>query len=208
MSHHSRGWIALALGIGAILVWTLPASVAAHDKKASGRFQLTVGWGEEPAFTGARNSVVVAVSDNAGPLTESAGSLSVEVSFGTERITLPLEPAWGRPHEYRAWLVPTRAGTYTFHVTGKVKDQAIDVTSTCSESTFHCVADVSEIQFPAKDPSAGQLAERISRGLPRAELAADAAARAQRIAFAALATSGVGLVAAIAIGLRRGRKDV
>lgn len=204
MSHHSRGWT--ALGIGAILLWTLPASVAAHDKKASGRFQLTVGWGEEPAFTGSKNSVVVAVSDSAGPLKGPAGSLSVEISFGSERITLPLEPAWGHPHEYRAWLVPTRAGTYTFHVTGTLKDQAIDITSTCSESTFHCVADVSEIQFPARDPSAGQLAERISRGLPRAELAADAAARARRIALAALAVSGLGFVAAIAVGLRRGRK--
>jgi len=91
-------------------------------------------------------------------------------------------------------------------VTGTLKNQAIDITSTCSESTFHCVADVSEIQFPAKDPSAGQLAERISRGLPRAELAADAAARARRIALAALAVSGLGFVAAIAVSLRRGRK--
>ena len=106
--------------------------------------------GDEPAFAGSRNSVVVALSDSAGPLKEPAASLSVEISFGTERLTLPLEPAFGRPHEYRAWLVPTRAGTYTFHVTGKVKDQAIDITTTCSESTFHCVADASEIQFPVK----------------------------------------------------------
>ena len=205
MGQHSRRWT--ALGIGTILLGT-SAFVAAHDTKTAGRFRLTIGWGEEPAFTGSRNSVVVALSDSAGPLKEPGGSLSVEISFGSERITLPLEPAWGRPHEYRAWLVPTRAGIYTFHVTGKVKDQAIDITSTCSESTFHCVVDASEIQFPAKDPSAGQLAERIDRALPRAELATDTAARAQRIAIAALAVSGLGLVAGIAISLRRGRKGV
>ena len=191
-----------------MLLGASPASVAAHDRKAAGRFQLTIGWGDEPAFTGSRNSVVVALADSAGPLKESGASLSVEISFGSERITLPLEPAFGRPHEYRAWLVPTRAGTYTFHVTGKVKDQAIDVTTTCSDSTFHCVADASEIQFPAKDPSTGQLAERISRALPRAELATDTAVRAQWIAIAALAVSGLGVAAVIAISVRRGRKRV
>lgn len=206
MGPHSQRWI--ALGIGTIVLGTWSSTVAAHDKKVSGRLQLTVGWGDEPAFTGSRNAVVVALADAAGPLKDPGGSLSVEISFGIERITLPLEPVFGRPHEYRAWLVPTRAGTYTFHVTGKVNDQAIDITSTCSESTFHCVADASEIQFPAKDPSAGQLAERISRALPRAELATNTAARAQWIAIAALAVSGLGVVAAIANGLRRGRKRV
>ncbi len=179
------------------------ATIGAHEKKISGALDLVIGWGEEPAFTGSRNSVVVTVSDRQGPLKDPAASLSVEIVFGSERITLPLDPVLNRPHEFRAWLVPTRAGTYAFHVTGKIRGQAIDVTSTCAENTFHCVEEASEIQFPVKDPSAGQLADRIDRSLPRAELATETAASARLLAITALGISIVGAAAAIFISLRR-----
>ena len=192
----------LALGIGlAVLAFVVP--VTAHEKKVAGALDLVIGWGEEPAFTGARNSVIVTVADQHGPLKEPAASLSVEIVFGSERMTLPLEPVFNSPHEFRAWLVPTRAGTYTFHVTGKVRGQGIDVTSTCGEKTFHCVEEASGIQFPVKDPSAGQLADRIDRAMPRAELATETAADARLLAIAAMGVSIVGLATAIFVSLRR-----
>lgn len=196
MHDHNRRWTVLT--IAALLA---AGSVSAHDRKTAGPLQLTIGWGDEPAFTGSRNSVVVSVSDAAGPLKEVEAALTVEIAFGSERITLPLQPAFGRPHEFHAWLVPTRAGTYTFHIKGKVKTQSIDVTTTCGEKTFDCVVEASEIQFPAKDPSAGQLAERMDRALPRADRATASAERAQWLAIAALVVSMV----AAGLGMRRGR---
>jgi len=187
----------------AALVLASMATIAAHEKKVAGALDIVIGWGEEPAFTGSRNSVVVTVSERGGALKEAAASLSVEIVFGSERITLPLEPVFNHPNEFRAWLVPTRAGTYTFHVTGKIRGQAIDVTSTCAENTFHCVEEAAEIQFPVKDPSAGQLADRIDRSLPRAELATETAASARLIAIAALAIAIAGSAAAILLSLRR-----
>src|SRR5690606_11271704 len=144
----------------------------AHERKTVGALSLVIGWGEEPAFTGSRNSVVVAISDQAGPI-KTPATLSAEITFGTERVTLPLEPVANRPHEFHAFLVPTRAGTYTFRITGKVGSQTVDVSSTCSESTFHCVVDATDLQFPAKDPSVAQLSDRLERGLPRAERASE-----------------------------------
>ena len=202
MARDRRGWRVSVMT--AVLIAALPAGASAHDTKMVGPLRVTIGWAEEPAFTGSRNAVVVTLADNAGPLKAPAASLSVEIAFGSERITLPLEPV--QPHELRAWLVPTRAGTYTFHVTGKVRSQAVDVTSTCSESTFHCVADASQIQFPAKDPSAGQLADRLGRVLPRADAASERAGRALGFALAALAVAGLALAAsigAIVLGRRR-----
>jgi hypothetical protein len=196
MRDHTRRWAVIT--IAAVIA---AGSASAHDRKTAGPLQLTIGWGDEPAFTGSRNSVIVSLSDAAGPLKQAPATLSVEISFGSERITLPLEPALGRPHEFHAWLVPTRAGTYTFHITGKVRAQNIDVTTTCGEKTFHCVVEASEIQFPAKDPSAGQLAERMDRALPRADRATAAAWRAQWLAIAALVIS----MAAAGLGMRRGR---
>jgi hypothetical protein len=193
-----RPAVAIAVLIAASLV-----SLGAHEKKAAGAVDLVIGWGEEPAFTGSRNSVFVSVADRQGPVSDPAAALAVEIVFGSERITLPLEAVANRPHEFRAWLVPTRAGTYTFHVTGKIRGQAIDVSSTCASNTFHCVEELSGIQFPVKDPSAGQLSDRIDRSLPRAERATETAAGARLLALVALGISIAGTSAAIVLSLRR-----
>ena len=192
----------------AILLVVLAAatSAAAHETKAVGGVKLTVGWGDEPAFSGFKNFVEVDVVDGAGqPVTDlGGGALSADVSFGDEHIPLALLPARGEPGKFRAWLVPTRPGTYSFHITGTIKGQPIDMMSTCSDTTFACVADVSDIQFPIKDPSAGQLADRISRELPRAEAAMTAAGGARTLAIAGLAGAVVALGAAIGFGMRKG----
>jgi hypothetical protein len=179
----------------------------AHERKTAGAIDLVIGWGDEPAFTGARNSVVVTLSDRTGPVKIPA-ALSVEIVFGSERMTLPLEPVANRPHEYQAWVVPTRAGTYTFHVTGKVGTQPVDVTSTCSDQTFHCVVDATDIQFPAKDPTVAQLSDRLERGLPRADRANEAATSANRLAILALVLSIVGVLMALMTTWRSRRSKV
>ena len=194
------------LAIAALLlaIQTFPS---AHEKKSVGQIRLTIGWGEEPAFTGFKNSVEVDVADAAGvPLSGPGGSLSVEISFGSDRISLPMLPAMERPGKFRAWLVPTRSGTYAFHITGTIKGETIDTTSTCAAQTFACVTDAADLQFPAKDPSAGQLAQGIERALPRADQAMETAATARNIGIAAFAAAALALAAAIGLGVRKGRK--
>ncbi len=205
MTDMSRPRFACALGVTAAL---LSGSAAAHDTKKAGAVSLTIGWGDEPAFSGSRNSIDVDVADAKGtPVSDPGVSLTVEISFGDERVSLPLAPAADRPGRYRAWLVPTRPGTYALRVTGTIRGQAIDVTSTCSDETFECVADVSGVQVPAKDPSAGQLAEGVSRALPRAERAMEAAASARTVGFAAMGVAALALAATIGMGVRRGGKN-
>jgi len=196
-------WRYAAVILLALLAGT---SAAAHETKSVGGLKLTVGWGDEPAFSGFRNFVEVDVVDGAGhPVTDlGGGALSADVGFGDEHLPLALVPARGQPGKFRAWLVPTRPGTYSFHVTGTIKGQPIDMMSTCSDTTFACVADVSDIQFPVKDPSAGQLADRISREMPRAEAAMTAAGGARTLAIAGLAGAVVALGAAIGFGMRKG----
>ena len=181
----------------------------ARTRTDRGQLHLTIGWGDEPAFSGFKNFVDVDVADADGkPVTDAAGPLAVEISFGEERTTLPLLPSRNLPGKFRAWIVPTRAGAYTFHITGTVKGQAIDVTSSCSDKTFACVTDASDVQFPAKDPSLGQLADSVKRVLPRADRAAEMAANARIVAFLAIGVGVGGCLATLGIGLRKGRKRV
>jgi len=206
MSQHRRCCLAVTYFLTALLM-SLSTAAWAHETQALDQIRLTIGWGDEPTFTGFKNFISVAVSDAKGaPVIDPGGSLSVEVSFGDERIVLLLLPAGERRGEFRAWLVPTRPGTYTFHITGRIKGQTVDATSICSDRTFDCVTDISEIQFPVKDPSAGQLADGIGRALPRAERAMDTGARAQTFAFVAIGGAFLALAVAIGFGVRRGGK--
>jgi hypothetical protein len=185
--------VGLAVGVA------LSTPAGAHERKIAGQYHLVIGWGDEPAFSGLKNAVEIDLADRAGaPVTDlGGGSLSVEVIYGDQRLTLPLRPVRQPQGKFRAWLVPTRAGAYTFHISGTIRGEALDVTSTCSDTTFACVTDVADLQFPAKDPSPGQLADRMSRGLPRAEEAASAAGTARAIAVTAMALAIVAIVAAM-----------
>jgi hypothetical protein len=196
-----------AAGVALTMILSVP--VVAHETMQAGNMRLTVGWGDEPTFSGLKNSVDVDIVDRQGsPVVDPEGSLSAQVRFGDEQVTLALSPSRGRPGRYTASLVPTRPGTYTFHITGKVKGQEIHLTSTCGEMTFSCVGDVSEIQFPAKDPSTGQLADRISRTLPRAERAMDTAADARLAGMLSASVAGLALAVTLVATGRRRRKEV
>jgi hypothetical protein len=187
----------------------LSPTASAHDRKSVGGVQLTIGWLDEPPLTGFENAVEVEVSSPRGGPTPQVVKLSaVEVSFGDARTTLPLVPGES-PGEFLATIVPTRAGVYAFRVLGSVGGRRIDVTSTCSERTFECVEDAAEHQFPTQDPSSGQLAERLARGLPRAESARSTASDARSLAVVAIGLSALALAVAAGtavVSRRRGRR--
>jgi hypothetical protein len=99
----------------------------------------------------------------------AGGRFKVEVIFGErnsdERVPpSPLDPVGGSPGEFQAPLIPTRPGTYSFHLTGTLDDgDQIDEVFTSGEGTFHDVEDPAALQFPVEDPTAGELAERLER---------------------------------------------
>jgi hypothetical protein len=194
----------VVLGITLALLGAPAAS--AHDHLVSGDYRLTIGWADEPAFVGFKNAVSVAITDKAeSPVLDAVAPLMVEVSFGEQRTSLPLEAVRQRPGEFRAWLLPTRPGTYAFRIVGTIRGQHVDAATTCSEKTFHCVAELASIQFPAKDPSLGDLAERVSRTLPRAERAGESATSARVFAILAAVAAGAALVSSF-VALNRSRQ--
>lgn len=204
-----RGWIAGLLA--SILVGVLGGPALAHERRQVGAYTLTVGWAEEPPYAGLKNAVQVTVTDAAGrPVTDLADALGVEVLYGSQRTArLPLLPAFGAragtPGEYRALLIPTRPGTYTFHIVGSIHGQAVDQSFTSSSTTFDPVASPAEIEFPVKDPSLSELAGRVDRLASRvassrriAEQASGVAARAQILGGLGLLAGVVGLGVAVA----------
>jgi hypothetical protein len=184
------------------LLLALSPNASAHVVETSGPYRVTMGWGEEPALSGERNFVEVEVADAGGaPVRVPAGALTVEVSFAGAVRTLPLEPA--EDGGLRAVLVPTRPGTYAFHVTGTLRGSPVDVRATCSERTFDCIEDAAAFQFPAREPSTGEVAQRADRETARATRdAQDSADDARTLALVAVIVAALALVAAVVLGLR------
>lgn len=209
MPQHAARWAIAAAAVAGLLGWTA-APAPAHEHRTVGSVVMTVGWGDEPAYTGMKNTVEVILTDNAGkPITDLTDTLKVEVKFESQSSgPLDIERAFGRtfgrPGDYRAQIVPTRPGTYSFHFNGTVANQKIDETFTSSDKTFDNVQDATAIEFPVKDPSPADLNGLVQRLGPRVEEAGAAAARGTTLGTIGLIAGLVGIV--VGLGAMRRRR--
>jgi hypothetical protein len=209
-----------AMGLGALALPLLAAPASAHEGREVGEYHFVVGFGDEPAYQGEKNSVILLLADHHDkPVTDLGDTLKVGVSTESapgQTLQLAMEPffevgEFGTPGDYRAWFIPTAPGKYTFHFTGSVKGQKVDERFTSSSTTFDEVADPAKVEFPAKEPTGGQLAARLDREVPRLEAAArqarddarDDARGARTLAIIGIVVGVIGIgVGGFALGRR------
>ncbi|HEV2438899.1 MAG TPA: hypothetical protein VGX97_02405 [bacterium] len=214
----SRRSAVAGIGVTALGMMILSQGALAHEQRAAGKIQMTVGWSTEPAYTGYRNDVQLFLKDGTGkPINDVGDGLKVQVIFGSDKTALsPLDPSYdpdtglGTPGEYDQAIIPTRPGHYTFHFVGVVHGQRIDQSFASSEKTFNPVEDARAAEFPAKDPSQAQLAGLVERLQPRVDAARTAAqdasggaAQARSLAVIGIVLGAIGTV--IGVWPRRGR---
>jgi hypothetical protein len=206
-----RPMLTSALAVGLLLLGAAPA--LAHEARTIGNLDVEVGWGTEPAYSGEVNSVQLLLTQNGKPVTDLGDTLDVEVTFGDQTQNFTIEPffeegEFGTPGDYRAWLIPTAPGQYSFHFTGTVNGQDVDETFTSGPKTFDDIENPQSVEFPVQQPSTGELAERIDRVEPRlanaigdvqadVQTTADDASSAKTIGLVGLAVGAIGLIVAI-----------
>lgn len=179
------------------------APVQAHEDVKQGSVDLEIGWATEPPIAGAPNAVFVGASRGGAPV--RGLKLSVVVGFGEQiEDKKALEPDDEAPGTYLAAIIPTRPGVYRFRLTGTIDGKTIDKTFTAGPKTFDEVELASELQFPAKDPSAGELAEgvkrvgaRVDERVAEARRLDDQASQTRTIALAGLALAVMALLLAL-----------
>lgn len=214
MRSKSRGRIGRVIlaGTAAALAAGLPLDVAsAHEVREVGDLTLVVGWSGEPAYAGFGNEVQVVVSETRGERPVEDGELQAEVTFGEpgsgSTTSVTLDPAFDTPNEYLGYIIPTRPGTYSFHVTGTVGGQTIDETFTSGPQTFDDVNNPTDAEFPAQDPTRGELAEAVDRLTVRVEdLRSQMSAEDGGDPVALWIAVGAGILALIAIALAARRR--
>jgi hypothetical protein len=155
----------LAAGVLAAAGLLAASPVLAHEHRAVGPYEFLVGWKNEPSYSDSVNAVQLFVKDGAGnPVPGVCDALKVVVSTGGQKSdSLTLKPVYNSPTECNSSVLPTRPGTYTFRFQGKVGGSTVDESFTSSDKTFNNIQDASAIQFPAQDPTRGQLAQRVVR---------------------------------------------
>jgi hypothetical protein len=210
----------VASTLAGLLIPLLAGPAAAHQAKTVGKYHFVVGFGDEPAYAGERNSVQLLLADaNDRPVTDLGDTLKVAVITGSaEPLQLSMEPffevgEFGTPGDYRAFFIPTAPGSYSFHFTGTIKGQKVDQTFKSGPQTFSDIDDPAQVQYPVKQPTGGQLATRADRETARINAALTAerdqaksdASSARTLAVLGLVVGALGLVAGV-VALARGRK--
>ncbi|MFL6249057.1 MAG: hypothetical protein ACJ75N_00755 [Actinomycetes bacterium] len=104
----------VASTLAGLLIPLLAGPAAAHEATTVGKYHFVVGFGDEPAYAGEKNSVQLLLADaNDKPVTDLTDTLKVEVSTGdTEPLALSMEPffevgEFGTPGDYRGFFIPT-----------------------------------------------------------------------------------------------------
>jgi hypothetical protein len=202
--------------LAGLLVPLLASPASAHEARQVGKYHFVVGFGDEPAYAGEKNSVQLLLA-GAGdkPVTDLTDTLKVGVRTGdADEQSMTLEPffevgEFGTPGDYRGFFIPTTPGSYTFHFTGTIKGQKIHQTFKSGPQSFSDIEDPSQVQYPSKEPTTGQLATRVDRESTRVntalaaerDTARDQAASARTLAVVALVVGALGLLAAVGVGV-------
>ena len=138
-------WLAAVVLGAALTAGPLAGTAEAHERRTVGPVQMVVGWLNEPAYAGFLNAVQLRLSDDAGPISDAGDAVKVEIDFGDQKMgPVALAPAFGSPGEYRANLIPTRAGAYPFRFVGTVRGQQLDQKFTSSPTTFDSAKEPSD----------------------------------------------------------------
>ena len=166
----------MILALAALLVAiSLPGLASAHEKRTvAGRYTFVVGFLDEPAYAGIKNSIDLTICDgNAcnyvvkdgarvvdNPVNDAQKTLKVEVIFGGQA-ALPLDLAarYGQPGKYQGFFLPAKAGSYTFHLSGQLNGQAVDERFVSSPKTF---SDAEELKsYPSNDTTSSERLQAV-----------------------------------------------
>jgi hypothetical protein len=157
------------LGIVLAALLALFATVSAHEPRVVGNYHIALGWASEPAYTGLLNKVEIFISqedpnaptatpaaeahdddDEGGgtPVSGADETLKLEIGYGGKTKALKLSEDYETAGHYLADVIPTQAGDYTFHLTGKIGDTDVDETFNSADGKFSSVEPITDIQFP------------------------------------------------------------
>jgi|SRR5579864_4224526 len=122
-----------------------PAS--AHITKVFGNYLVTVGWQNEPTYSGLLNAPIVEVKkgsgDSAKPVINALANMQISIKYGSVTKQLDFVPDSTIDGQYVSPLIPTKVGSYSLVMKGTIESQNID-----TEIALDDVASIDTLNFP------------------------------------------------------------
>lgn len=152
----------------AVLISTLVLSATtadAHERRTVGPYQLVVGFLTEPGYSGQPNGLDLRVTDTRGnqPVEGLEKTLKAEVSFGgLAPLPLVVNARFGQAGAYGGQFVPTKPGTYIFHISGKIGTQDVDERFESGPNRFNDIEGLGALQYPDKVPGGSDLGKTLA----------------------------------------------
>lgn len=183
-----------------ILTLTFSATVAdAHERRTVGSYQLVVGFLTEPGYSGQPNGLDLRVTDTrtSQPVEGLEKTLRAEVSFGgLAAFPLTVTARFGQAGAYGGQFVPTKPGTYIFHISGKIGTQDIDERFESGPNRFNDIEGLGALQYPDKVPGGSDLGKAL----------ADLRSENDQLRLLMIAGVAVAIVIAVGVPIVLGRR--
>ena len=138
-----------------------------HERRAVGPYTFVVGWISEPSYVNLLNSLDLTVTETSGGKAVEGleKTLKADLTFGGSTTPQPLTLAarFGLPGKYSGYVMPTKTGDYTFHITGTVGTMNIDEKFESGPGRFGSIESTDPLQYPQKVVSSSDLAARLDQ---------------------------------------------
>lgn len=196
----TRGIRILAALVAVIASTAVSAGVArAHEDRTVGPYHLDVGFLSEPAYAGEPNALYLEVTDTRDdkPVEGLEKTLTAEVRVGgLAPLPLTIAPRFGQPGVYTGQFIPTKPGTYLFHLRGKIGAQDVDETFESGPNRFSDVTGPGALQYPEPVPAGSDLAHALK----------DLRSDIDQLRILVVAGVLVAVAVAVSLALRRRRR--
>lgn len=157
-----------------------PAS--AHITKVFGNYLVSVGWQNEPTYSGLLNGPIVEVKkgsgDSAKPVINALANMQISIKYGSVTKQLDFVPDNTVDGQYVSPLIPTKIGSYSLVMKGTIEDQTID-----TEIALDDVAGMDTLNFPPSSTDAsnigqvGTIINQLTNDIEDAKSSANSAAQ-------------------------------
>ena len=138
-----------------------------HERRSVGPYTFVVGWINEPSYVNLLNSLDLTVTEtNSGKAVEGLDkTVKADVTYGGLTTPQPLTIAarFGQPGKYTGYVMPTKVGEYTFHITGTIGTMNVDEKFQSGPGRFGSIEPTDPLQYPSKIVSNADLAARLDQ---------------------------------------------
>jgi hypothetical protein len=159
-----------AVAVAAVVVSSFAASTnvaLGHERRTVGPYTFVVGWINEPAYVNLLNSLDLTVTETSGGKAVEGleKTIKADLTFGGTSTAQPLTIAarFGLPGKYSGYVMPTKVGDYTFHITGTVGTMNVDEKFESGPGRFGSIESTDSLQYPQKLVSNTDLAARLDQ---------------------------------------------